>query len=408
MGRIKQQHLKQRKDGRYFCRYKDQWFTGYDEKEVLRAREDYKLSLQMQPDPDDNETTVGSYARSWLPTHRISVQRNTYNAYVGYMNRLIIHLGKTPMKDVRPSDIKALYNAYLGMSDSSVRKARMLYVDMWDSAIEDGIVKSNPCRAKSAKPHKGTVGTHRQLTREEDELILSVSHPLRAAVLTMRYAGIRRGEAMALDVQKDVDFNNDLLKIRSANHFEGNASVSGSPKTVAGIREIPMLSILKEELKGKTGLLAPSSCGKAMTSSAWKSAWASYVSAAETALNGCHKRWFGLRKEDQKKDPDRYQRICTLRKEAAQLLQKGLKQEALNKQEEAETIRLSGWKEFTVRPHDLRHSYCTMLRDAGVDMKLAILWMGHKDEKMILRIYDHVTEDRTKSAIKSLESKVAG
>jgi integrase len=60
-------------------------------------------------------------------------------------------------------------------------------------------------------------------------------------------------------------------------------------------------------------------------------------------------------------------------------------------------------KKVNIRPHDLRHSYCTMLRDAGVDMKLAMQWMGHADEKMILRIYDHVSESRVSAAMESLE-----
>lgn len=45
-----------------------------------------------------------------------------------------------------------------------------------------------------------------------------------------------------------------------------------------------------------------------------------------------------------------------------------------------------------------------MLRDAGVDMKLAIRWMGHADEKMILRIYDHVTDLRIQSAIRNVNA----
>ena len=62
------------------------------------------------------------------------------------------------------------------------------------------------------------------------------------------------------------------------------------------------------------------------------------------------------------------------------------------------------WKQWTVRPHDLRRSFCVMLRDAGVDMKLAIRWMGHADEMMILRIYDHVSDLRIRSAIKSINA----
>ena len=37
MPRPKKQHLKQRADGRYACRYRDQWFYGLTEGEALEA-----------------------------------------------------------------------------------------------------------------------------------------------------------------------------------------------------------------------------------------------------------------------------------------------------------------------------------------------------------------------------------
>ena len=59
-----------------------------------------------------------------------------------------------------------------------------------------------------------------------------------------------------------------------------------------------------------------------------------------------------------------------------------------------------------IRAHDLRHTYCTMLRDAGVDMKQAMIWLGHADEKMILRVYDHVGASRTRASISRVESLI--
>ncbi len=49
-----------------------------------------------------------------------------------------------------------------------------------------------------------------------------------------------------------------------------------------------------------------------------------------------------------------------------------------------------------------------MLRDAGVDLKLAMKWMGHADEKMILKIYDHISDLRTAQAMNSVEDMLAG
>ena len=60
-----------------------------------------------------------------------------------------------------------------------------------------------------------------------------------------------------------------------------------------------------------------------------------------------------------------------------------------------------------IRCHDLRHTYCTWLRDCGVDIHQAILWMGHADEKMIIRIYDHPGIEREIEARNLIKSALS-
>ena len=385
MPRAKRQHLKQRKDGRYRAVYNGIQFMGASEEEALEAREAYKRAEIRGESWNDKGTTVYEYALKWLPVHKASVATNTYNAYAGYLNKLVSKIGRMEMASVSPSDIKDVYNLYLGQSDSQIRKARMLYVDMWDCAIEDGVVSSNPCRAKGARPHHGSSGSHRALSREEDNLILTHENKLRLAVLLMRYAGLRRGEAMAFDLDKNVDYERNIIIIRSAIHFEGNAGKLSDPKTEAGKREIPLLGILRNELIGKHGPLFDK-----MSSSKWRSLWSQYINSLEASVNHCpQKRWFHKTKAWIAEHPDEYVEYERLKKKSP---------------DAAEAYRLREWKSVSIRPHDLRHSYCTMLRDAGVDVKLAIRWMGHADEKMILRIYDHPSEMRIQSAISSLNN----
>ena len=61
-----------------------------------------------------------------------------------------------------------------------------------------------------------------------------------------------------------------------------------------------------------------------------------------------------------------------------------------------------------IRCHDFRHTYCTMLYEAGIDLKTAQRWMGHADEKMILRIYAHLTERQEQKAVEKLKEFMAG
>lgn len=189
---------------------------------------------------------------------------------------------------------------------------------------------------------------------------------MRPAVMVMLYAGLRRGEVMALDVDRDVDFVAKTLTVREAVRFglDGKPIIC-RPKTEAGFRTIPLLDILSRELQGHHGLICTSADGELMTESAWKRGWNSYLNALGETLNGCPRRW-----------------------------------------------PASGpWHPVSIRAHDLRHSYCTMLYDAGVDLKTAMLWMGHDDQTMTMQIYTHLTQTRrleAEAALRNAEKQLFG
>ena len=348
-----------RKDGRYRCRYKGKEFYGNSPTEAFKKREHYIDLLKRGLRAESEGITVREYSDMWLPTHKQGIKRQTYNAYKGYLGKMNAVIGDSPIMRIVPSDIARVYNTILGMSASTAQKLKLTVNAMFKSAVADGCIRANPC--ENISPPKAKSGTHRAITDEELSLILETPHRLRLAVLTMRYAGLRRGEVLALDIDKDIDFQNDIIHVRRAVSFDGNKRVIGQPKTENGIRDVPLFSRLRAELINKHGLIV----GKEMTQCAFARAWESYVNAVERKMNGCQKRWYGKRKQDHD---------------------------------------LPEWKSFTVRPHDLRHSFAQMLCDANVEIDLAISWMGHSDERMIRRIYDHVSDYRKQKATQDVES----
>lgn len=362
-----------------------------------RKAQAYRRELERGLHADAHSVTVASYALKWLPLHKDGVSAKVYNEYARYLNTLIDELGPYAMIDITPDDAMKMFVKYYkpkkaqdgdGYSGSVIRKVRMLYRDFWDSAIENGYALRNPFRSDKISALTGKDGTHRPITDEERRLIHEVRHPFRRAVMVMLYAGLRRGEALALNA--DTDIANGFIYVSTNVIHEGNHAIVKEPKSDAGKRAVPIFPMLAVELDGVHGLIAPDRHGRKMTSSAYKSAWSGYVNAVECHINGVsQKRWYGLRKEDKERDPERYAQYKAL-------IDQG-------KREEAEDIRLADWKRFTVRTHDFRHSFCTMLRDAGVDMKQAIEWMGHSDEKMILKIYDHVSVRRTAESVRKVE-----
>ncbi|MBR5110162.1 MAG: hypothetical protein IK099_08190 [Clostridia bacterium] len=139
-------------------------------------------------------------------------------------------------------------------------------------------------------------------------------------------------------------------------------------------------------------MLVTSADGNPVTIQAWKSVWESYVFSMETAINGMQERWYRRTKEHK-----------AILKEAERLRQEGKEEEARLKEAE-----IPPWIPFTVVPYDLRHSFCTMCRDNGVELNTCVRWMGHADAKMILKIYDEVSDDRSKKEAERLEQALFG
>lgn len=215
MPRQKKQRLKQRPDGRYVAYYKGKAFYGRTEDEAFSARDDFKRS-EVTGEAYNRTVTVFEYGSKWLKIAHPAVSDSTFKGLAIHLQHLVNQQGNTPIHDVKPLDIKAVYSVeYKTASNSYIKSAKQLYVALFDSAVADGICKSNPARQKSAQPHKGTEGGHRAITEQERQWINTFCHDHRAypAVITMLYAGIRPQEAKALTIEKAFDKDINVLHI---------------------------------------------------------------------------------------------------------------------------------------------------------------------------------------------------
>ena len=375
MPREKRQRLKKRADGYYVCRYKDQWFYSLDHDDALAQREEYK---RLEKQALLSVPTVAEFAEKWIDRAYPSVARNTKAQLKIHMAKLTDAIGHQLLTDVKPSDIKQIYSdRYLGLSKSYISAGKQLFCSLFDSAVADGYLRVNPARDRTAKPHRGTEGSHRQITPQERTWIetLCTDHRAHPAVMAMLYAGIRPQEMKAVKIERDVDFKAETITLHQFAHIDdsNHYKLTKEGKTDQAARTIPLFPPLKKALTGKSGYLIQSAKGERVTIQAWKSAWESYVVCMETAINGVQKRWYGKTREHKK------------------ILDDG--------------GTLPPWIEFTVVPYDLRHSFCCMCRDADppVEINTCIRWMGHADEKMVLRIYDEASDQRSEKEAERLK-----
>ena len=379
MPREKKPHLKKRSDGRYRCRYKGiEFYSTISADDALAQREEYKRNENAGL---IRQASVSDYALPWLKRTFPEVADTTYTGLAIHLQHLIDEIGSRKISSILPSDIKAVYSRqYKGCSNSYLKAARQLYSSLFDAAVADGLCRSNPARDKTAKPHKGTIGKHRPITDQERRWIETYCHDHRAypAVITMLYAGIRPQEAKAMKIESAYDEKAGVLHITRTAHRNGNNQyeLTETMKTEKSRRDVPILPPVAEVLKGRKGLLITSAKGKQITSTTWRNAFTSYKTCMETAINGVSRRWYGRTKEHR------------------QIL--------------AEGGSLPPWIEFSPVPYDYRVSYCTWGRDHGVELHTMIEWMGHSDAKMIMRIYDEVSDQRSKTQAEMLIKSAFG
>lgn len=376
MPREKKLRLKKRSDGRYRCKYHEMYFYGATPEEAIAARDEYKQNELLGT---VKQQTVSEYALPWLKRTYPKVANSTYTGLAIHLQHLIDEIGNKQIATVVPSNIKGVYtNQYKNCSTSYMKSAKQLYSALFDSAVADGLCRFNPARDKTAKPHKGSSPKTRPITQQEREWILTfcTDHRAHPVVMVMLYAGLRPQEAKALKIERDIDFNNDIITVRETAHNDPENSqkyaYTGEGKTDKANRQVPLFPPLKQALNGKKGYLIASAHGKRVTPTTWRVVWNSYKTKMETAINGIDHRWYGKTKEHK-----------------AILDKKG---------------KLPDWIEFNIVPYDLRHSFCTMCRDAGVEINTCRKWMGHADAKMILKVYDSVSEDRSETERQKLQS----
>ena len=333
--------LTKRSDGYYRAWYKGKQFLGKTAPEAEAKRNAYKYECEHGIE-QLKSITLFDFVAQWLPVAKNNVTRHTYNHYTHIFELLTDDCGDKMISSIRPFDIKKAWAKMDGMSQSYINKAHYLYSSMFDSAIEEGYCRVNPVKTKTAKPHKGTKGTHRCLTDEEINLIETTPHRMQTTAMFMLKAGLRRGEVLALTKN---DIHDDRIYISKAVHFGNNQGELGKTKTDSSVRSVPLFAPLKPFVDDIVNYAYTTKDGRLATKKSFEQCWKSYL-------------------------------YCLSEKAGHPI---------------------------SFRCHDCRHTFITKARDKGIDIHIVMNWVGHSSERMILQIYDHPSEDREVNAVKMME-----
>jgi integrase len=189
--------------------------------EQVRRQVEAKLALgdlSVLDTADDKRPSFDAYADGWLKDYaRIECKTSTADGYEGVLEQYFRpRFGKKPINEIRRDNIKALINDLIGkdLSRNTIRNALCVIRGLFNYAIEEGLVESNPAarlgrftRSAKTPETKGIALTTKEVQQflKAAQEICPDYHPL---LLMAVRAGLRRGELVAVqwgDVQLGAD-----------------------------------------------------------------------------------------------------------------------------------------------------------------------------------------------------------
>ncbi len=157
--------------------------------------------------------------------------------------------GRRAIADIKEPQVRKWRKALLdsGVNTASVAKAYRLLKAIMNTAVDDGLIRRNPCRIKGAaqdrSPERSVL-----TTRQVFALGAAMDPRYRALVVLAVFASLRWGELAALR-RMDIDLGTGTVRIaRSLNELPGGGFRFGPPKTAAGHRIVAFPAPITRDL----------------------------------------------------------------------------------------------------------------------------------------------------------------
>ena len=311
--------------------------------------------------PDGKKMKFSDYATNWVAGKKADLKYGTWNTYNGQLTRYLLNpkLGLAEKKFAsmnRPTVMafkQALIQKHSKLSPRSVNHILTLLGSILQSALLDGYISINAARLVKKLPIE-----HREmeiLSPVEIQKVLTAAEKmdwdLYVMVFLLVMTGMRRGEMLGLD-WKSVDFSQKKLSIRRSY----TTKRLQEPKTKSSRRAVN-LSTKAVNLLKKHRLKKGNPAGDVLLFD---------------------------RGDGYPMDPDSLSSVYWPR--------------LLRAAEVRESVRL----------HDLRHTFCSLLIDQGANPKYIQSQLGHSSIMITMDRYGHLMPETNERETELLDETVFG
>lgn len=296
----------------------------------------------------------------------LTKENKEYNTIESIERILRLHvyptLGHLKLKNIKTYHIQDLINTKQknGLTDT-VRKMLNYIKSILNMAVANDFVLKNVASSVSTPRFKAK--EKKILTAFERSVIETVAktHKHGDMIMLFMYSGIRREELIPLE-EKNIDLNNNQIKILNAIYFKNNQAVLKTTKN-GDERVIPILNKVREILecrckKSNSKYLFPMYNGNMMSETSFKEAMDSFRNACNKYIDKLNEEITGEKK----------------------------------------------YEYFHFTAHTFRHTFCTFLYYAGVQLKEAQEIMGHRSSNVTMDIYTHLDLEQRNNSNEKLNA----
>lgn len=247
-----------RNDGRYEKRFyidgKQYSAFGRTQKDALIHADELRDRIKAGMYKNNRNITLDQYFAEWIKQREKITKGNTLKGYENkYRKHISPVLGSRKVQKIERREVQRMQDECTKTLKASTTNNIMIVLKaiLHDAVLDDIITKSPADGVKNVKESEDAADTiHRALEEPEQVSFMQEARDSYyfGVLALMLCTGMRNGEACALTWQ-DVDFKGGVIRInKTVTCTKSGALTIGTPKSAAGVREIPMTETAREVL----------------------------------------------------------------------------------------------------------------------------------------------------------------
>ncbi|WP_327748785.1 tyrosine-type recombinase/integrase [Streptomyces europaeiscabiei] len=252
--------VRQLKSGRWQVRYRDPetgqlrpaetTYATKSDAQVALTHIEADITRGQWSDPDAGAVNFAEYATAWLRDRKLADRTRERSESVMRLH-ILPTFGAGTMADVTTARVRSWRGKLLtaGIGEPTVVKAYQLLRALMNTAVDDELIRRNPCRIKGADRYE--VPERPVLSVAEVFAVADAIAPrYRLLVLLAAFTTLRFGELAALR-RRDIDLEGLTVSVRrSQAELQNGRLFDKAPKSAAGVRAISFPAELFDDVTG--------------------------------------------------------------------------------------------------------------------------------------------------------------